>query len=133
MRFPYFQLDKENFAPIIPLKIKGREGWITFEAYIDSGASLSIFSIDRARILGINYTKGEKMRVVVGNGDLLEVHIHRLQVELANSRFHAQIGFSAQLGIGFNLLGRKSFFERFKICFDDKHGFVELHNIGEEI
>jgi len=130
MRFPYFQLEKDNFAPIIPLKILGKEGWISFEAYIDSGASFSIFNIDRAKILGINYIKGEKIRVVVGNGDLLEVYIHRLQVEMANSRFHAQIGFSPQLGIGFNLLGRKSFFEHFKICFDDKNKFVELHKLN---
>lgn len=37
--------------------------------------------------------------------------------------------FSKQLGVGFNLLGRKSFFDRFHICFDDKHRFMELNTI----
>jgi len=129
MRFPYFQLEKDNFAPIIPLKILGREGWITFEAYIDSGASFSIFNIDRAEILGIHPKRGEKIYLTVGDGGLLEVYIHRLQVELSDLRFMAQIGFSYQLGIGFNLLGRKSFFEHFRICFDDKKRFVEVYNI----
>jgi len=129
MRFPYFQLEKDNFAPIIPLKILGREGWITFEAYIDSGASFSIFNIDRAEILGIHPKREEKIYLTVGDGGLLEVYIHRLQVELSDLRFMAQIGFSYQLGIGFNLLGRKSFFEHFRICFDDKKRFVEVYNI----
>ena len=129
MRFPYYKLERDNFAPIIPLKILGSEGWITFEAYIDSGASFSIFNKDRAEILGIDPKKGEGISLTVGNGGLLEVYVHKLQVEFANVRFSALIGFSYQLGVGFNLLGRKSFFERFKICFDDKHRFVELHNL----
>lgn len=129
MRFPYYEVETGNFAPIVPLKILGREGWISFEAYIDSGASFSIFSEERAEILGINYAKGNKMHVIVGNGGLLAVYIHRLKVELTNHHFYAQVGFSSQLGIGFNLLGRKSFFEHFKICFDDKNKFVEVHKI----
>jgi len=46
---------------------------------------------------------------------------------LGEREFPADIGFSKQLGIGFNLLGRRSFFDRFKICFDDGKKFVELH------
>lgn len=127
MRFPYFQLGLEDFAPIITFKILGKEGWIDMEAYVDSGASFSIFSTDRAEILGIDWKKGDRIHLTVGDGGLLEVYIHKLKVELANAHFIADIGFSKQLGVGFNLLGRKSFFQRFQICFDDKHRFVELH------
>ncbi|MBC2697670.1 MAG: hypothetical protein HF976_06500 [ANME-2 cluster archaeon] len=35
--------------------------------------------------------------------------------------FKASIGFSRNLGIGFNILGRESFFDRFVFCFDDKN------------
>ena len=129
MRFPYFQLGSKYFAPIVPIKILGKEGWIDFEAYIDSGASYSIFKSDRADILGIDYKRGQEFFLTVGDGGLLKVYIHRLKTELANKSFVAQIGFSDQLGIGFNLLGRKSFFEYFRICFDDKGRFVELHEI----
>lgn len=104
----------------------GKEGWIEFEAYIDSGASFSIFNIDRAEIIGLDYKRGRQIHLTVGDGGLLEVYIHRLNVGLANEKFVAEIGFSKQLGVAFNLLGRKSFFDRFGICFDDLHRYVEL-------
>lgn len=126
MRFPYFQLGPNDFAPIITLKILGKEGWIDFEAYIDSGASFSIFHIDRAEILGIDYKKGRPIYLTVGDGGLLEIYLHKLKVELANKRFTAEIGFSKQLGVGFNLLGRRSFFDYFRICFDDFHRWIDL-------
>lgn len=126
MRFPYFRVAPHYFAPIVPLRIYGRNGWVGFEAYVDSGASFSIFGADRAEILGIDYTKGERILLTVGDGDRLEVYLCRLRVELANKVFSARIGFSEQLGIGFNLLGRKSFFDHFRVCFDDLHKYVDL-------
>jgi len=35
------------------------------------------------------------------------------------------LGFSENLGVGFNLLGRVDFFDRFRICFYNKERFVE--------
>lgn len=129
MRFPYFQVAANVFAPIIPLKIQGQAGWLELEAYIDSGATLSIFNIDRAQILGFDYKKGKQIHLTVGDGGLLEVFVHKLKVQLAGEKFLAAIGFSKQLGVGFNLLGRRSFFDRFEICFNDRKRIVELHKL----
>lgn len=126
MRFPYYQIKEGYFAPIIPLKIYGRDGWLGFEAYIDSGASYSIFGAQRAEILGLDYLRGERVFLTVGDVGLIEVYLHSLKIELADRIFVAKIGFSKQLGVGFNLLGRKSFFDYFRICFDDLHRFVEF-------
>jgi len=38
---------------------------------------------------------------------------------------------SKQLGIGFNIIGRKDVFERFKICFDEKEKVIEFYNKKE--
>lgn len=129
MRFPYFQLAPKNFAPIVPVKLQGKEGMIEFEAYIDSGASYSIFHTDRAELLGIDYTKGKTAYLVVGDGGLLEIYLHNIPVIFAGKEFIATIGFSKNLGSGFNLLGRKSFFDRFRICFDDFHKIVDIAEI----
>lgn len=126
MRFPYFQLTATDFAPIIPLKMRGSEGWIDFEAYIDSGASFSIFNTDRAEILGIDFQKGRPIHLTVGDGGLLQVYLHKVKVRIADHEFVADIGFSEQLGVAFNLLGRKSFFDRFRVCFDDRHRFIDI-------
>lgn len=126
MRFPYFQLGPSEFAPIVTLKLRGKKRWLDLEAYIDSGASFSIFNVDRAELLGIDWNEGRKVHLTVGDGGLLEVYIHKVDVELAGEKFIADIGFSKQLGVAFNLLGRKSFFDHFRICFDEAHRFIEL-------
>jgi hypothetical protein len=38
----------------------------------------------------------------------------------------APVGFSDELGVGFNLLGRSSVFERFEICFREKQGVISF-------
>lgn len=126
MRFPYFKLGPRDFAPIVPIKMLGKEGWMAMEAYVDSGASFSIFGSDRADLLGVDYKRGTTVHLVVGDGDSLEVFLHKVSVEFAGTEFVAEIGFSQQLGIGFNLLGRKSFFDRFRICFDDRHRRLDV-------
>ena len=96
------------------------------EAYVDSGASFSIFGSDRADLLGVDYKRGARVDLVVGDGDSLTVLLHKVSVEFAGTQFVAEIGFSEQLGIGFNLLGRRSFFDRFRICFDDRHRRLDI-------
>lgn len=54
------------------------------------------------------------------------VYMHRLNIQIRDEVFEASIGFSKQLGIGFNILGRKDIFERFKVCFDEKEKVVEF-------
>lgn len=106
-------------CPIITLEIKGRQDWFTLDAYVDSGAFYSIFCIQDAELLEIDYQKGKQGFATVGDGSLIPVFFHNLPVKLGNIPFKATIGFSPRLGVGFNLLGRKDIFERFIVIFDD--------------
>lgn len=54
------------------------------------------------------------------------VYTHRLEIQIGDEEFNAMIGFSRRLGIGFNIIGRKDIFERFKVCFDEKEKVVEF-------
>jgi hypothetical protein len=114
--------DTQN--PIVPLQVLGKENWKVIWAYVDSGATYSIFSFWEARRLGLEPTKGERIEMVVGNGDRIWVYLFQLKARLENIEFKTVIGFSGQLGSGFNLLGRKNVFENFKICFDDSQGLL---------
>jgi len=127
MRFPYVQ-ERGRLLPIISLllKSKGTGDWITFDAFVDSGASYSIFKAEIGEVLGLEVEKGEKMFITVGDGSLIIVYLHRLAIQIGGEEFEAMIGFSKQLGIGFNIIGRKDVFERFKICFDEKEKVVEF-------
>ena len=126
MRFPYREVSKGLFAPLVNLQIWTGGRWVECDAYVDSGATYSIFHTDMAAILGLAYQKGRKIMIRVGDGNLIPVYLHKLPVQFAGHKFNAVIGFSQSLGVGFNLLGRIDFFDRFKICFNDKERIIDF-------
>lgn len=67
-------------------------------AYVDSGASISIFSIHEASRLGVDYTNGEKLMVTVGDGSSIPVYLHIMPIKISHISFEATIGFSPLLG-----------------------------------
>jgi len=133
MRFPYVQ-ERGRFLPIISLQLKGKgtKDWITFDAFIDSGASYSIFKAEIGDILELEVEKGEKTFITVGDGSRIIIYVHRLEIQIGDEEFEAGIGFSKQLGIGFNIIGRKGIFERFIICFNEKEKVGEFYRTGEQ-
>ena len=110
--------------PIMSLELKGKEEWIRSTAYVDSGASYSIFHAEIAEILGIDLEKGELREMSVGDGNILRVYLHPVLINIANQEFEAYLGFSKGIGVGFNIIGRKSIFDRFIVCFHEKDKYV---------
>ena len=78
------------------------------------------------KILGLNIAEGRKKFMTVGDGSLITVYFYRIPVRFSETNFEADIGFSRQLGIGFDIIGRRDIFERFVICFDEKNKLVEI-------
>ena len=113
MKFPYLDGD-----PVVPVKFAdGAGGWHKFWGYLDSGAGYSVFHSDVAKILGIDIYKGREIHLTVGDGSKIDTFVHKLPVRFAGKEFTAEISFSPSLGIGTNILGMKSFFDKFRICF----------------
>jgi predicted aspartyl protease len=102
-------------CPIVTVRLNGFD----VEAYVDSGAFYSIFSAYEAEVVGIDFKKGKSNHIIVGDGNTIPVYFHTLPITIGNVTFNAVIGFSQKLGVGFNLLGRRSIFEKFVIVFDD--------------
>lgn len=125
MRFSYHYLEGK-FLPIVLLRLKGKEEWIESRAFVDTGASYSLFHADFATILGLELEHGELSEMVVGDGKILKVYIHRIRVSIAGQEFIASIGFSKDLGIGFYIIGRKDIFDRFLVSFNEKEKWVEF-------
>ncbi len=98
MKFEY-RFSEGQFLPIVSLKLRGKEEWIESTAYVDSGASYSIFHAEIAEILGLALEEGELREMSVGDGNILKVYLH---------------------------IGRKSIFERFLVCFNEKEKYVEF-------
>lgn len=122
MTFPYL-----DDGPVVPVEIEGSSGsWHKFWGYLDSGAGYSVFHADVAEILGIDIYKGREINLTVGDGSKIETFVHKLPVRFAGKEFVAEISFSSSLGIGTNILGMKSFFDKFRICFNNKKRRVEI-------
>ena len=125
MQIPYHQGEPKIF-----LELQAKSGvWIGFIAYIDSGASYSVFQPDIAKTLAIDLKAGKKIALTVGNGDKINVYLHKINIKFLDFNFTATIGFSPDLGIDTNLIGQKGFFEKFKICFNSKDKFLEIVKI----
>lgn len=110
---------RDMMVPMIPIKLKGREQWFEFWAFVDSGATYSIFASKEAEGLGIEIRRGKRTMVVVGDGSYIPVYLFKIAVTIGEIEFMAEIGFSERLGVGFNLLGRRDFFDIFRVCFSD--------------
>lgn len=107
-------------SPFVKIGVNGtRDEWRTVAAYVDSGASFSIFSTEVSEQLGLRLKDGRVRGVTVGDGVTIPVYVHRLNVQIGPYRFLANIGFSERLRVGFNLLGREDFFQRFDVTFSD--------------
>jgi len=50
---------KGKFLPLVPIELKGAE-WVEFLAYLDSGASYTIFHSDVLKVLNLEHMKGRK-------------------------------------------------------------------------
>ena len=125
MRFEY-RFFEGSFLPLIPIKLKGKEEWVELIAFIDTGASYSLFHADVAEILGFKLEEGELTEMVLGDGNKLKVYLHNIEISIANKNFIAVIGFSNGIGIGFYIVGRKTIFDKFLVIFNEKQRWIEF-------
>jgi len=119
-------------VPIITVAIRYGERWHSVEAYVDSGATYSVFTTQVADRLGLDFRSGRRLYVQVGDGGFIPVYLHDLQIQIGRYRLQASLGFSDKLGVRFNLLGRTSIFSYFKVCFDERDFKVTFQPQGEE-
>ena len=119
MKFSY-QLFRDSYYPIIPVKIIANGQEVNTSAIVDSGASISIFSGSVARQIGISIESGEK-RIFQGASAKLSGYIHNIKMIIAGKEIKCKVAFSDELGTSFNLIGRESVFDNFLIIFNEKH------------
>src|SRR5580765_8878011 len=127
--FPYKML-AGRWSPLISAGIELDGVWRPVEFYIDSGAAYTILRAKVADDAGFEYKNGRKVFVQVGDGKLIPVYLHDIAVQIGATQFVAPLGFSAGLGVPFNLLGRSGTFEHFRICFHEKRRVVSFQAVA---
>ncbi len=120
IEFPYLKDSNGHFAPIVYLQVWTGNRWLYLQAYVDSGASWTIFHTDVAQLLGIKLSKAHRRYMSLGNGSVLPIYLRRIRVRFAGGEFLVPAGFSDALRVGFNLMGRAGFFDRFVMSFNER-------------
>ena len=118
--FPYLKDAGGRHAPIVYLQVWTGNRWLYLQAYVDSGASWSVFHADVAEMIGLKLSRATRRYMSLGNGSTIPIYFQHVRVRFAGQEFSAPVGFSEILHVGFNLLGRAGFFDRFVMCFDDR-------------
>ena len=129
VEFPYLKDSQGRYAPIVYLQAWTGNRWLYLQAYVDSGASLSVFHVDVAQLLGIKLKRAKRRYVALGNGAVLPIYLHGIRVRFAGAEFVAPAGFSYALHMGFNLMGRAGFFSRFELSFNDRDRVLTVTRI----
>lgn len=94
------------YIPIVPITLFGKEKKLELEAYVDSGATYSIFEFEILKDLDVDISDSKKYMFVVGDGSFIQGEIVEIPVQIGEHKFIAPVAFSKKLNIGFNLLGR---------------------------
>lgn len=117
------------YAPIISVTLYHSNAQATFKAYVDSGASYSVFQADVAERLGLHLETGKQIPIYGVDGKRIAVYLHRVGLRIADLNIQATVGFSKELAIGFNILGRHSIFNQLQFCFNDRENELTLSPI----
>ena len=120
MTFPYLKDAGGHHAPIVYLQVWSGNRWLYLQAYVDAGASWTVFHSDVAQLLGMKLSGASRRYMALGNGSVIPMYLHRIRVRFAGQEFTVPAGFSDALKVGFNLMGRAGFFNRFVMCFNDR-------------
>ncbi len=125
MKYRY-QFFNGEFLPVVNIALKSKKNTVELKAFIDTGASYCLVHADVTEILGIDLETGEKTEMILGDGNILTVYLHEIEVSVGGVEFKARVGFSKGLGIGFDIIGRKGIFDKFKVCFNERDKEIEF-------
>ena len=86
--------------------------------------------MDVAQLLGIKLNQTKRRYISLGNGSVLPIYLQHIRVRFAGAEFTVPAGFSDALRMGFNLMGRAGFFNRFSMCFNDRSRLLTVTRLS---
>jgi hypothetical protein len=103
---------------LIPVTLSWKKRLVKTFALLDSGASISVFRPEIAAALKL--PKNGRSSISLGTADgSVGIGVAKIGVEVSDTTFQANIGFSEYEAAHFNILGREGIFTRFSVCFNE--------------
>ncbi len=113
-----FHYKGKGLKPKIQLTIKHGEREASSDAVIDSGADISIFDASIAEHIGLPFSRFEQKQIA-GVSGFVKANICKVQADILGEFFELPVAFVSNYSGPFNILGRKGFFEKHVITFDE--------------
>lgn len=123
--FSYKKDARGEYFPIVDLLIYHKDRVERTSALIDSGATISVFKDEFAQKLRIEIEKG-KETYLGGVGGRIKGYIHKIKIQISGKKFICPVVFSHEYLVSLNLLGRDTFFKKFRIIFEEKKKLLML-------
>jgi hypothetical protein len=107
------------YRPVAQIFLQSiQEKWYAFEAYIDSGADISLFRRTDAELLGLNLRTGEYHPMMGIGKTLVPAYKHKIKLRIEDTVLEAFASFADSDEVP-RLLGRTDVFNHFRITFDE--------------
>jgi hypothetical protein len=126
IRLPYHPW-RGRHCPVVEVTLSHDNKRARTLAYVDTGATYSVFHSDFCEALGLELKKGKRIGITVGDGGIIPVYVHRVKVIIEHLEIRCGIGFSDRLGIGINIIGREELLDEYMVCFDGKRREIVWH------
>lgn len=120
INFPYQKTVGGDYFPLIDFTVYYKNKVVRTSALVDSGATISIFRSELAEQLEIEIEKGRRVY------ERIKGYVHKVKFKIAGKEFLCPIVFSREYLVSFNLLGRETFFKKFRIIFEEKKNSLKL-------
>ncbi len=129
MTFKYYEVTSEIIRPIIEVILKSETGVGIFPSLIDSGADYCIFSLDTAKLLGIQLKSKNKITISGIGRDSVKGYWGELELRIAGKTYTARVIFAAISDYGFGILGQVGFFDHFDIKLSHSKQVIEMEPV----
>lgn len=105
------------FLPVAYIEMKSKSGeWKIFYPEIDTGAVISVFSLNDCERLGYDLIAGDPFDLKGGMGGCYPSYIHKLEVKIGGRLFTSRIAFTAKRH-NRQYLGLMDIFDKFDVYF----------------
>jgi len=114
--------------PVVEIELFGKTSTVKTLALIDSGADRSLFNIQFAKEVGIDFTNARE-EGFIGIGDIKPIKCYVAEIEIKikgmDNKIKIMAGFINSDSVN-ALLGQEGFFDNYRIKFEKDHDVFEI-------
>lgn len=109
------------YLPLLNITLKSNGSEFTALCLIDSGAEFCVLDAEIGQAMGLIIEEGTPVSLSGVQDPRFTAYLHDIEYKLAGKRYSATVAFSYNTRMGHGILGRKGFFDYFKVSIDHRN------------